>query len=418
MEQYNDCYVEYAFHPVGQGLFASGHLMRLTESLEHAIFSWVFDCGASGGLDYIGDGIDRVVARCRGQVPVLNLVVLSHFDNDHINGVTQLLTRCSVDTLLIPLLPLWKRLLLIFDEKRYLSKNALAYCLDPLGAILRLEGSRIRRIVLVPPSNGEALPPGDQIERDGEENPDDDLRLPRNTVELTRDFLPRNLPGSPTRIFELPQGGILRWRDAFEFVPYNEAEPKASVDAAFIAEATIRQDSLLSASTASARKDALKNLKRLYELKFARGRPINEISLHLYAGALSRSSHACMALCHRPAQRRKEYEKLRLFLSSRNSMLYTGDGYFDDAEKWRRLEIYLGQSRVGNLAGLQVAHHGSRRNWHRGLAAKINPDVSIFSSDPDRYGHPHQSVRRDFASVSTVLQVDKMDGWALFAGPF
>lgn len=58
-------------------------------------------------------------------------------------------------------------------------------------------------------------------------------------------------------------------------------------------------------------------------------------------------------------------------------------------------------------------HHGSKENWHVGLAGKLKPAVSIFSSDPNhkhgraKEGHPHQQVLRDFWPWCPV-RVDKV----------
>jgi len=79
-------------------------------------------------------------------------------------------------------------------------------------------------------------------------------------------------------------------------------------------------------------------------------------------------------------------------------MLYTGDGYLNSPPKLQRVCDYLSASRVGRIATLQVMHHGSRNNWHSGVAAQVDPLLSVFSSNPGhrKMRHPHLEVLRDF----------------------
>ncbi|MNR22530.1 hypothetical protein D3C85_1394890 [compost metagenome] len=81
------------------------------------------------------------------------------------------------------------------------------------------------------------------------------------------------------------------------------------------------------------------------------------------------------------------------------SLLYTGDGYLDTDARFASMRAFLGPHRVKSLAALQVMHHGARANWHTGLADKIRPELSVFSSNPLHrgYRHPHTEVLEDFA---------------------
>ena len=63
-----------------------------------------------------------------------------------------------------------------------------------------------------------------------------------------------------------------------------------------------------------------------------------------------------------------------------------------------------------HIGVFQVMHHGAEGNWHPGVARKINPIFSIFSSDPHKQmKHPHAPVLRDFWSYNPI-QVDKQEG--------
>src|SRR5260221_12412791 len=95
----------YHFRPVGQGLFSHG---RLT-NLHRQRFDWVYDCGTDSKAEYL----NREVEHFRGEISSSNrigLLILSHFDDDHVNGVTQLMNGTRVEYLFLPYLTLAERL--------------------------------------------------------------------------------------------------------------------------------------------------------------------------------------------------------------------------------------------------------------------------------------------------------------------
>ena len=97
--------------------------------------------------------------------------------------------------------------------------------------------------------------------------------------------------------------------------------------------------------------------------------------------------------------------------SARLAVLYTGDGYLNSTGRFDALTNYLTKTRISRVSCFQVMHHGAQGNWHEGIAKKVSPDISVFSSDPDHKGfnHPHGCVARDFLKY-TPVQVDKTEG--------
>jgi hypothetical protein len=78
----------------------------------------------------------------------------------------------------------------------------------------------------------------------------------------------------------------------------------------------------------------------------------------------------------------------------------------------RLVALYSNGSRISRARILQVMHHGASGNWHCGVAAALAPRVSIFCSEPGRYGHPHADVLRDFWPFGAV-QADDNFGFHL-----
>jgi hypothetical protein len=391
------------FFGVGQGLFADGRVYVRSESAER--FRWVYDCGTSSSQTLIDsalqkflDGGPRVDASPFQKV---HLATLSHFDRDHISGLVRLLKSSSVDTLMMPYVPLWQRLSLAFIEGIDTQQELFGFFLNPIEYISRLN-TQLHRIILVPTGRGEkptdqgdrgSLPVDDvpwsldaQLGDPGGSDEAEDARLFRRTKRVAVEWLRR--------------GGRLSVAGAWEFVPYNDADMSARAGGRFLTAVARSRDDLLSANDEGARARALAAIKNIYDRAFGRS-PVqrNLISLFLYSGPCLRTDQAMVILG--PHVKARDWH-------SQTGTLYTGDGFLDTPRRLAELAEYLGTQRLRNLGCLQVMHHGAKDNWHRGLAAKLNPSISVFSSDPAhrRLGHPHAEVLRDFWTFGPT-QVDK-----------
>src|SRR5690606_22385044 len=111
--------VLYNFHPVGQGVFSSG-MIKPTDGSSKC-FWWVFDCGTHLVKHRVrrDDEIENLAAMIgtpsAGRRPRIDLIFISHFDKDHVNGLLKLLERFEVGRLVIPFIPLHKRLVIAFS---------------------------------------------------------------------------------------------------------------------------------------------------------------------------------------------------------------------------------------------------------------------------------------------------------------
>ncbi|MGK4567351.1 hypothetical protein [Flavobacterium sp. 3HN19-14] len=98
---------QFTIHPIGQGLFYSGFL-----ELRGSRFDMVFDCGSKNPSD-----LSREIERFRSEREIvtygLDLLVISHFDNDHVSGIDELLQGVTVRRLVMPFLTFEQRLYLI-----------------------------------------------------------------------------------------------------------------------------------------------------------------------------------------------------------------------------------------------------------------------------------------------------------------
>ncbi len=423
-------YGNVVFHSVGQGLFVSGSLGPGPNS-----FRWVYDCGTTSEREYLSRAIATLVAnqsRHMPSRPALDLVFISHFDRDHINGITALLGSFRVNTLVLPYLPLSQRLALAFIEGIDSQQGLMAFFINPVGYIFRQRDVEIERIILVPPSDSDQRPDDEGGGTPGNPTGDSPWGLQIDTMSAedenqTADLLAfrGSMPGLSGAIEFLRAGGRLRVGNAWEFVPYNDPQAGKKLTRAFQRKVEKKRNDLLAASTMARRGRALAAIRDTYDAQFGTSsRQRNELSLFVYAGSIIAN----------PSRERYWTRTLRgdedgfvrgEWYSHRDrdrspGILLTGDGFLQTKQRLQLLTRFLGRRRVASISCLQVMHHGARRNWHLGVAAALDPDMSVFSSDPNHkgFGHPHAEVVRDFLQHGPV-QADKRNSvsWE-FGGHF
>ena len=86
-------------HPIGQGAF-------YTESIKtnDNLYNVVYDCG-SGNYKYTPKRLKQDIASFYNPDDVIDLLFISHFDNDHINGIRELKKRTSkIRNIVVPLI--------------------------------------------------------------------------------------------------------------------------------------------------------------------------------------------------------------------------------------------------------------------------------------------------------------------------
>ena len=417
----------YCFFPVGQGLFATGSLWR-----KGAIrYLWSYDCGTSSSQALIDEAL-QALSGTAGSRNRVDLFILSHFDHDHISGVARLLQRLKVGTLVLPFMPLHKRMLLAFEERAAAGDELMRFMIDPVGFIASQDGPGVERILFVPGSGEEGPPPpaGDftpDFGGEGEgENTAWDIVFREGKPDDYRDLeefdSAAKKSSRPPQIYFLAKGSAIVLAGLWEFVPYND-DPGTEIDGAFRQQVNRSRQALLDGDDIRSREAALKELKALYDHEFGKSSENrNGISLFFYAGPIYpswRETWLSPGDWHWWLKRLSLMERIltqRLLeeppATKKCSVIYTGDGYLDSTAPLQRLIRYFHAERVDRCGLLQVMHHGSEKNWHKGVAAAINPNLSVFSSDPNRkkWGHPHAPVLRDFWSHGPV-QVDKQTGF-------
>ena len=415
----HQCEFTYDYRPVGQGLFCRGQLRFHERGHERRTFQWVYDCGSENGPSMRGE-IDLY----RRQLPDpkrLDLLVLSHFDRDHVAGVGRLLNGLRVDRIILPYLAPAQRMMLAGgagpDDLDYVR-----FLVSPAEYLATLPGADIGAITFIQP-NQEPLPPEDELETtppDSNQPPDVFWEADHPSKEAFGDdpgMLVQNRTSAGTALTargQLPMQVSGLWEFAFynQPRPLLQSELKSRVQPAF--EAFYHQP--------EGRRnydEFIRQLRCMYRQVFgadASGR--NDISLVTYTGPLKRrlrSAHyRCRNHCQYPSTRNGRGPHAGQEQDCNDgsiSALYTGDLTFKNGAT-QAVRRFLGDGRWDRICFLQVPHHGSRHSWDLGQANEWSHDWSVFSAGLNNgHQHPHQEVLDDLRHRNPVL-VNEIQGAA------
>lgn len=129
---------KFTIHPVGQGLFYSGTFKVNSE----VKFRMVFDCGNRFDKKAADDEVDLYRDSLFIKNGVLDLLIISHFDEDHVSHIGKLLAGgIKVRKLIMPFITFQERLFLVLRiisrSKGYnlMDEFIINFILDPLGTL-------------------------------------------------------------------------------------------------------------------------------------------------------------------------------------------------------------------------------------------------------------------------------------------
>jgi len=401
------------FHSVGNGTFKSGIVVRQDTG---EAFRWVYDCGSTSmtTLNRVLGAITR-----RGWPESIDMLVLSHFDNDHVNGVEEILRHCRIKMLVLPFSE-WAqtvREISVMGKKGTSPSTALMQ-LNPVKWLeSRSFDTRVEEIVLIQGrTDTSSVPYGDDTAepepRDFQQD-DDVRRFSQNYFSLGS-----AMPGaSRIRILSHDRSIQALNRD-FEFAFYNAEKDFAALglieqrngqwyakhsgsllsDVKIDIQNTIMSINLhqpLSAMPAGWRK----TLKNCYENHFGHsGKAKNNISLCMYAAPIRTT----------PCQLhvRNDY---RVILSAKkltfkSATLCTGDTHLTSSVI-SDIQNHLGTQRWNRIGLVQVPHHGSQHSWEPGNAGLLYPAQFVHCASGTKH-HPHPLVQADLSS-SVVHTADR-----------
>ena len=154
-------------HSVGQGGFFTGKIVyqacenidsgnkgksklrgnSRTEKLDSA-FRFVYDCGSSRNIKKLEKEINSAFKKDE----CIDLLFISHFDNDHVNGLKHLLNRCHVETVVLPYLENYEKILFTAEAILGASKDQARFAVDLIWdaeKLLRETGNGIKKLIRI-----------------------------------------------------------------------------------------------------------------------------------------------------------------------------------------------------------------------------------------------------------------------------
>lgn len=114
---------DFKFFNVGQGCFYGGIIKHETQQ-----FVLVYDCGTDSARKYLDDSIIEF----RKEFKQIDLLIVSHLDSDHVNGIKDLIKGIVVNNIILPYLPLIDRLALA-ASKNNVDQDYINFLNNPVS---------------------------------------------------------------------------------------------------------------------------------------------------------------------------------------------------------------------------------------------------------------------------------------------
>ncbi|MGI4742599.1 MAG: MBL fold metallo-hydrolase [Janthinobacterium lividum] len=354
------------FHPVGQGAFYTEQHYEGQE-----VLTVVYDCGS---LTANKEQFQRKVATALPPKSVIDLLFLSHFHADHVNGLDELKDRYTIRTVVLPELTEEARVLVKLENYLEYAGFSTALIDDPQAyfghktVIIQIEAIRgdspgADNNVDNPDALAIELPAADQA---------DEPIVPPGIVTRTQ-----------KRMRTVPSGTPIRLRTTqasfWEYVPYNYEF------------AGRRSEFLRLLETVGIELTALRTLEQVLDNQKILARTykqldgdLNENSLVVYSGALT----AQVRLLHKgppcACWHHFYYEAVK------PGCLYLGDADLSVPFIVPDLRKRLGD-RWQTIQTIQVPHHGAVKNFNPAIVAAGMQAVISFGTT-NTYGHPSAYV--------------------------
>ena len=349
-------------HPVGQGAFYSEEFM-CEKTGDSALI--VYDCGST----------DTVQLKCKissffAKRKVIDILFISHFDNDHVNGIAEIRNLgVKIKTVVVPLIDKNDRWFYICCNNID-TKNAIDSPYAFFGA---------DKVISIMP-----------VEEDIEKERPEPYIIENN--ENTKNLIP------------LPSGTPIssaKMSEVWCYIPFNfdeknrRSDLKNGLEKMFMdkgfqrkIEDLMHDDEFLE----KYRKDINKEYNKIQGGS-------NKCSLIVYSGAttnVNKTFTIIPFLVFRP----EDYNGQELIYAEHDceGCLYLGDTDLNQKGKSNinildQLTKKL-QHHTDRIGTIQLPHHGSKHNFKKSLLTINNNKKIVFASygTPNKYKHPHKEV--------------------------
>ena len=337
MKQNNKNVIVRTIHPVGQGAFYSE---RFIDEAGDSQFLMVYDCGSNSPRK-----LEREISSSIKEDEKINILFISHFDYDHVNGLAYLKSKYRIEKVVMPLIS-------PFDKCYYLLDLPLSLQNIVLNPQAFFEGDTIINYVNPIEDNDEIVPLAENTIASGT----------RLNLSCYADwcYIPFNYDGAARRkdletAFK-KKGIDIDWLEKRELDKMIENRSKI-------------KDAYQSVCTGGA----------------------NEASLVLYSGPINESR-----ICR--WWNGERWNRYFDAVECNAACLYLGDTDLNQQVKGSNDMIDSLFSHLAavshHIGTIQVPHHGSIKNFNHKILTKWNIPKHYFASfgEKNTHGHPSSEV--------------------------
>lgn len=392
----NTFYLNRIIYPVGQGAFYIEKIMA--NNHEEKAICIVYDCGSQNKTT-LYEAIDVF---CQLQQDI-HILFISHFDEDHINGIDRLKERCYIHYVIMPYIAP-DEINLILSFYKYRSKKVWKQLTELLLSPKTFFGEKtvilhIKPIEIIQNEKDEAIN-NNQVKHTSMYSPPKDIILPEYPTQS--EFIKDNL-------FESGQRFHIERYPFWQYVPFNFFNKKDDFRKQLIKHKIKRK---YVSNNKLANRVFIEKLKQIYNNLDG---TMNATSLMLY------SSPAITNESFSPSMYINYYQiKYSLFCPSNpdtiliktlsSSCLYTGDISFKQRlnekslaefikEKLKKYYFYNNNNSEIKIGLIQVPHHGSANSFHLSFFDIDSEAYFLSCGKNNKYKHPSQYVTSKFCIV-------------------
>ncbi|MCH5249997.1 MAG: hypothetical protein J1E98_08690 [Lachnospiraceae bacterium] len=362
----------FRFHNIGQGLFYSG-ILNKKEPKSHDVFSFVYDCGTYSALYFLM----REIKSFKPLLPSagtpnkkrLDMLVISHLHDDHVNGLEYLLDGVEVDTVVMPYVDDGLKSLPLVESAGN-SDFLRTFYLDP---VRWLASRGVRRIMLL--GAEDVTPEGKNISLYQPINNDDsDINVdPESVIHI-------DSVGSTSIIYLKSRSAVSCRNYCWEFKFENlKLDPTVIASYKSIVEDYIRKYRSLA--------DILMDKKLTgdlrAEIKTRCGDIFNRTSVVLLHRPIASDARVQLSLCG-------YYTPYKYIDNIAFGSVLTGDVELKKGESFDILDATVVKH---EYSVVQFPHHGAKNDYNIEYFRKLPVVATVLSYGiANKYGHPHGKV--------------------------
>lgn len=351
-----------SFIPVGQGAFYRETFKRWNGQKDMVLCT-VYDCGSTNQVL-----VEEQIRNEFSEGEVIDAVFISHFDEDHVNGLPFLLHYCNVRFLFFPIITTEDCILM---KLKYLS--------------LGYENSFIYRFL---------------------ENPREAIKLNQNCDTRIIGIIPEQSERSPTNDDQAFPSG----RDCSSYIGFDDAHKDGDILWNYIPYNFRQKERIV------ALRDAIKTVfqgeripddnELLSGFAYYKNKIVD--AFDMVPGSFNTNSMVLFSGCKNDNIRQYEvnrYDSCECHCYAKypcrhcrhfswgNGCLYFGD--YDAQGRWKWKSLKSAYREYWNYIGcLQIPHHGSKHNYNTEITT-INALNVISVGKDNRFKHPHSQVLRN-----------------------